>query len=224
MRKQTRAHNHEPKSRTSMTYKEQGRAQLMLQWSTSTKKSTVTSTKSTEISFPISLKEPTAMKNHPAMIFFFNFCKKWKHVGTACTKSTFLLKLSNRLLQSILPTAPRPADRAAGASQSPSKEYRLVNKIFWCSENHLLQCVFATTSLHESLVPRAELLGRTAASSRYWQSNSQTTQKHTEVSPKKKKRLKMYLIFFQIAAERTKEKSIQIALWNSEVYFLTFHH
>lgn len=34
----------------------------------------------------------------------------------------------------------------------------------------------------------------------------------------------MYLIFFQIAAERTKEKSIQIALWNSEVYFLTFHH
>lgn len=71
MGKQTRAHNHEPKSRTSMTYKEQGRAQLMLQWSTSTKKSTVTSTKSTEISFPISLKEPTAMKNHPAMIFFF---------------------------------------------------------------------------------------------------------------------------------------------------------
>lgn len=71
MGKQTRAHNHEPKSRTSMTYKEQGRAQLMLQWSTSTKKSTVTSTKSTEISFPISLKEPTAMKNHPAMICFF---------------------------------------------------------------------------------------------------------------------------------------------------------
>lgn len=105
-------------------------------------------------------------------------------------KSTFLLKLSNHLLQSILPPAPRPADRAAGASQSPSKEYRLVNKIFWCSENHLLQCVFATTSLHESLVPRAELLGRTAASSRYWKSNSQTTQKHTEVSPKKKKKIK----------------------------------
>lgn len=137
-------------------------------------------------------------------------------------KSTFLLKLSNRLLQSILPPAPRPADRAAGASQSPSKEYRLVNKIFWCSENHLLQCVFATTSLHESLVPRAELLGHTGVSSHYWQSNSQTTQKHTEVSPKEKK-LKMYLIFFQIAAECTKEKSIQIALCNSEVYFLTFH-